>query len=167
MDDADGAVRLGHGAQQRQRDGVVAAERDDARQRPALAPAAAVDAVVAGRGRPLEAVLQPRVRLGRAREHGVVPALDLLDGVGVVVAGDGDVAAVDDGGPACEGVGRQGHVVPAFSFSGRSDSFRASYHCLGQLSAQEKGGHLLEIQPAGALPNARGAKASTGSVRRA
>lgn len=42
---------------------------------------------------------------GRAGEDGVVPMFDLREGIGVVVGCHGDVAAVDDGGPAVEGVG--------------------------------------------------------------
>jgi hypothetical protein len=114
VDHADGPISLDHGAQQRQRDRVVPAQGDNARERTALAFPGAVDLVVA-RG-PREAVLEVGVRLGRAREHGVVAALDLLDGVGVVVAGDGDVAAVDDGGPAGEGVGLERDVVTAWFF---------------------------------------------------
>jgi hypothetical protein len=90
---------------------VVAAERDDTRQRPALALPTAVDLVVTRRGRSLEPVLKIGMGLGRAGKHRVVAPLNLFDGVGVVVAGDGDVAAVDDGGPAGEGVGLQRHIV--------------------------------------------------------
>lgn len=63
-------VRPPHAAQQRQRDGVVAAQRDQPRQR-------------APRGR--EAA-RARRRGRRARQQRVVAFFDLLDGVGVVVA---------------------------------------------------------------------------------
>lgn len=71
VDDRDGPVGAVDGAQQRQGDGVVAAEGDDARERLAEL----------GRARLLG------VRLGRAREDVVVPLFDLVEGVGVVVPG--------------------------------------------------------------------------------
>ena len=69
VDHADGAVGLVHAAHERERDGVVAAERDDARQRRAL-----------DRG-------PGPVRVGRrlAEEDRAVAVLDLLDGVLVIV----------------------------------------------------------------------------------
>ena len=48
-----------------------------------------------------------------AGEERMVARLNLREGVGVVVGGDGDVAAVQDGGPAVEGVGVEGDVVAA------------------------------------------------------
>ncbi len=71
VDDRDGAVGAVDGAQQRQGDGVVAAEGDDARERLAV----------------LGWALLPGVRLGRAREDVIVPLFDLVEGVGVVVPG--------------------------------------------------------------------------------
>ena len=70
VDDADGAVGFVDGAQEREGDGVVAAEGDDAGEGLALFG----DAFLVGVG------------VGGAHEEGVVAVLDLLDRVGVVVA---------------------------------------------------------------------------------
>lgn len=89
VDHANGAVGAVDGAQQGQGDGVVAAEGDDTRQGLAVLGRAGLVGV----------------GLGLAAQDGVVAFLDLVEGVGVVVRGDGDVAAVEDSGPRVEGVG--------------------------------------------------------------
>ena len=71
MDDGDGAVGAVDAAQEGERDRVVAAEGDDAWEGAAG---------FAGAG-------EVRVCAGGAGEEGVVALFDLLDGVGVVVAG--------------------------------------------------------------------------------
>lgn len=73
VDDRDGPVGLVDAAQEGEGDGVVAAQRDDARER--LARLA--DARLVGGG------------VGRAGQEHVVPVLDLLEGVVVVVAAMG------------------------------------------------------------------------------
>ena len=103
----------------RERDGVVAAESDEAGKG------------FAGLGVPGD------IGIGRggAGEEGVVAVFDLVEGVGVVVGGDGDVAAVEDGGPAVEWVCVERHVVAA-----------------------------VEIQTARALTDPVGPKASAGAI---
>jgi hypothetical protein len=69
VDDGDGAVGAGDAAEEREGDGVVAAEGDDA-----------------GEGLALEGWALPvGVGRGRPAQDAVVAVLDLLDGVGVVV----------------------------------------------------------------------------------
>lgn len=97
VDDADGAVGAVHASQEREGDGVVASEGDDSREC-------------------LSILARPflfRVRSRRAAQDGIVAFLNLFEGVGVVVGGDGDVAAVDHRGPAVEGVRLERDVVPA------------------------------------------------------
>ena len=120
VDDADGAVGFVDGAQEGERDGVVAAQGYDA-----------------GEGLPvLSGTDLLCVRGGRAHEEAVVAIFDLLDCVGVVVAGEGGyvragsivvrsfggsrdvrcnryISTIDHRCPTVERVGVEGHVVAA------------------------------------------------------
>jgi hypothetical protein len=53
---------------------------------------------------------------GAAGQEGVVTVFDLLQGVGVVVGCDGDVAAVEDFAPEVEGVGLEGSGRKVLAF---------------------------------------------------
>ena len=97
MDDGYGPVGTVDGPQQREGYRVVSAEGDDAGQR-----LATLCGTLLGRGR------------GRGpREDAVVAVLDLLQRVGIVVRGDRNVAAVQNGRPAVERVRVERYVVAA------------------------------------------------------
>jgi hypothetical protein len=83
--------------QQGEGDGMVASQGDDPRQRLAVLGRAGLLGVC----------------LGGPGEDAVVAFLDLVQGVGVVVRCHGDVAAVEHGRPAVEGVCFEGDVVAA------------------------------------------------------
>ena len=89
VDDGDGAVGGVDAAEEGEGDGVVAAEGEEAGEGFTRLGGAGE---VGGGG-------------GGAGQEGVVAGFDLREGVGVVVGGYGDIAAVEDGGPAVEGVG--------------------------------------------------------------
>jgi hypothetical protein len=120
VNDAHRAISTVDRPQQRQSDGMITAKGDDTGQGLAV----------------LSRALLLGIRPGLTGEDAVVSLLDLVKGIGVVVRGNRDITAVEDGGPAVEGVGLEGHVVAA-----------------------------VQVETAGALTDTRGAEASAGTVR--
>ena len=124
VDDGDGTVSTVDGAQKGEGDGVVTAKGDDTGEDLALKGATDGRAglvSVGDRG---------------AGENVEMAFLNLTEGEGVIVRGDGDITAVENSSPAVEGVGLQGDVIPA-----------------------------VQVKAARALANAGGAEAGTGTVR--
>ena len=119
-----------------------------------------------------------RVGGGRAREQRMVAALNLLYGVLVVVPacplslhgrqeregdrrGNGDVTAVQHAGPRVERVGGKRHVVAAAADTKIHAELSATPLLL---HGKGRGGGVPEVEPTGALANARRAEAGAGAV---
>lgn len=99
VDDRHRPVSTVDGSKQWQGDGVVSAERDDARQGPSV----------------LRGPLLVRRGCRGPRENAVVAILDLLKSIGVVVRGNGNISTVNDRGPAVERVCVEWHVITTTS----------------------------------------------------
>ena len=112
---------------------------------------------------------------GRAGEEGVVAFFDLLEGIGVIVRGYGDVAAVDDFAPEVEGVGVHGAeesvsvdrgpgaCVTYTLYPPLNPSFREPLNktCMSRWILQWD---VLKIEASRTLTNPAGTEASSGAV---